>query len=104
MFVSHESYEEVSQQDAPGGHEAALREAALGEAVAREGAARAPPVITVMPGGHDAASHEAVARAPPVISFVPGAQEVALREATLQEVAAREGAAPYCHNSCARRA
>ena len=48
-FVSHESYEEVSQQDAPGGHEAALREAALGEAVAREGAARAPPVITVVP-------------------------------------------------------
>jgi len=93
MFVSHESYEEVSQQDAPGGHEAALREAALGEAAAREGAARAPPVITVVPGGHNAESHEAVARAPPVISFVPGAQEVASREATLQEVAAQEGAA-----------
>jgi len=30
MVVSHESYEEVSQQDAPGGHEAAMQEAALG--------------------------------------------------------------------------
>jgi len=38
-------------------------------------------------------SREAVARAPPVVSFVPGAQEVASREATLQEVAAQEGAA-----------
>jgi hypothetical protein len=44
-FVSHESYEEVSQEDAPGGHEAAWQEAtlgALGEAAAGEGAARAP--------------------------------------------------------------
>ncbi len=58
-FVSHESYEEVSQQDAPGGHKAAWQEAtlgALGEAVAGEGAVRAPPVITVVPAGHDAAS------------------------------------------------
>ena len=97
-FVSHESYEEVSQQDDPGGHEAAAwQEAtlgALGEAAAGEGAAQAPPVIRVVPGGHDAALPLApLARAPPVISFVPGAQEVASQEATLQEVAAREGAA-----------
>ena len=46
MFVSHELYEEVSQQDAPGGHESASQEAAM---AAREGAARAPPVITVVP-------------------------------------------------------
>ena len=97
--MSHESYEEVSQQDDPGGHEAAAwQEAtlgALGEAAAGEGAAQAPPVIRrVVPGGHDAALPLApLARAPPVISFVPGAQEVASQEATLQEVAAREGAA-----------
>ena len=60
--MSHELYEEVSQQDAPGEHEAELREAALGEAAVREGAARAPPVITIVPGGHNAASREAVAR------------------------------------------
>ncbi|KAL3795299.1 hypothetical protein ACHAW5_008265 [Stephanodiscus triporus] len=40
----------------------ALREATLQEVAAREGAARAPPVITVVPGGHDAASHDAASR------------------------------------------
>ena len=54
--MSHELYEEMSQQDAPREHEAASREAALGEAAVQEGAARTPPVITVVPGGHDAAS------------------------------------------------
>ena len=71
----------------------ASREATLREAAVQEGAARAPPVITVVPGGHDAVLREAVAqeatraqetavqegaaRAPPVITVVPGVQEVA---------------------------
>ena len=77
-FVSHESYEEVSQEDAPGGHEAAWQEAtlgALGEAAAGEGAARA------VPGGHDAASGGARAREAAVgegaARAVPGGHDAA---------------------------
>ena len=69
--MSHESYEAVSQQDAPpGAQEAALRETAWPEAVAQEAAARedgepavtAPPVITVVPGAHEAALQEAASQ------------------------------------------
>jgi hypothetical protein len=82
-IVSHQSHQHDAPQEVMPkcAREAASQEAmlgALGEAAAGEGAARAPPFITVVPGGgHDAASREALAPAPPVISFVPGAQEVA---------------------------
>ncbi len=63
--MSHESYEAVSQQDAPppGAQEAVSQETAWPEAALQEAAARddgepavtAPPVITVVPGVHKAA-------------------------------------------------
>ena len=97
IIVSHESYETVSQQDAPPeAQKAASREATWPEAGSRESAAQedrepavtAPRVITVVPGAHEAALREATlqeaalrevaAPAPPVITVVPGAGEAAL--------------------------
>ena len=94
-ILSHESYEAVSQQDAPpGAQEAASQEAVWPEAATREAAAQengelavtAPPVITVVPG-QEAVLQEAAAQAPPVITVVPGAQ--ASQEAASREAAVR---------------